>query len=224
MLKIKQTKRKFYNKWLYKITLKIPGIACLRNGTFVDIQAFLTTGQGQTVRISTPYLTNMRLYDVSILKLIGNLQLVDTSQYSKRIEGHNIDIYTNNSLLFDKLSIEFENETVHRFQPHHKLTELSDGSTVIVRQLPYNQYHYKVYLLPHIFKNDIEKKLQLLDYLEKQKNKILISNIVKDWVIRTNWNWDRRYIYVKDESTLLMLKLRDADVIGKVYKYILIDK
>ena len=224
MLKIKQTKRKFYNKWLYKITLKIPGIACLRNGTLVDIQEFLTKGQGQSLRISTLHLTNMRLYNASILKLIENLQLFDTLQYSKRIEEHNIDIYTNNSLLFDKLSIEFENETVHRFQPHHKLTETSDGSTVIVRQLPHNQYHYKVYLLPHIFKNDIEKKLQLLDYLERQKNKILISNIVKEWVIRTNWNWDRRYIYVKDESTLLMLKLRNADVIGKVYKYILIDK
>jgi hypothetical protein len=53
---------------------------------------------------------------------------------------------------------------------------------------------------------------------------VLISEVVKDWFIKTEWNWDRRYIFVEDAQTLLMLKLRNAEAIGRIYDYIIIDK
>jgi hypothetical protein len=53
---------------------------------------------------------------------------------------------------------------------------------------------------------------------------IKISDTVKTWFMVTNWNWDRRYIYVATEADLLMLKLRSSDVVGSVFKYEIVDK
>jgi hypothetical protein len=51
-----------------------------------------------------------------------------------------------------------------------------------------------------------------------------MSEAVKTWFIHTDWNWDRRYILVDEESTLLMLKLRNSDFMGKIYEYVIVDK
>jgi len=51
-----------------------------------------------------------------------------------------------------------------------------------------------------------------------------MSKAVKTWFIRTEWNWDRRYILVEDEQTLFMMKLRSAEVVGKTHEYQLVDK
>jgi type I restriction-modification system DNA methylase subunit len=72
-------------------------------------------------------------------------------------------------------------------------------------------------------KYDKEGKAEYLSWLDKQKN-VLISEAVKNWFMSTDWNWDRRYILVEDNKTLLFLHMRNADVLGKVYEYVLSDK
>jgi hypothetical protein len=47
---------------------------------------------------------------------------------------------------------------------------------------------------------------------------------VQKWFLKTDWNWDRRYVLVEDEGTLLMMKLRNSDVVGTVYNYVVTDK
>jgi hypothetical protein len=64
----------------------------------------------------------------------------------------------------------------------------------------------------------------LLDWVESQNGKITISPALKDWFISTNWNWDRRYVLVEDEKTLLMLKLKNSDAVGSIYDYVISDK
>ena len=57
-----------------------------------------------------------------------------------------------------------------------------------------------------------------------QNDKISLSESVKMWFITTDWNWDRRYVFVDNEQTLLLLKMRNCDAIGKVYEYKIGDK
>ena len=71
---------------------------------------------------------------------------------------------------------------------------------------------------------DIDGKELLLDWMKKQSPKITCSPSVQRWFLDTDWNWDRRYVLVEDESTLLMFKLRAADVIGRIYKFVVCDK
>jgi hypothetical protein len=71
---------------------------------------------------------------------------------------------------------------------------------------------------------DKEGKMQYVNWLKKQYPKVTCTEAVEKWFVTTDWNWDRRYILVKDESMLLMLKLRNPDVVGRIYNYQLCDK
>jgi hypothetical protein len=42
--------------------------------------------------------------------------------------------------------------------------------------------------------------------------------------MKTDWNWDRRYVLVEDEGTLLLMKLKNSEVVGTVYNYVIVDK
>ena len=57
-----------------------------------------------------------------------------------------------------------------------------------------------------------------------QGEKVRLSKIVKEWFIKTDWNWDRRYLLVEDTQTILMLQMRSGEAIGKVYEYVVVDK
>jgi len=69
-----------------------------------------------------------------------------------------------------------------------------------------------------------EDKVKFIEWVEKQKPRITCTNAVKEWFIKTDWNWDRRYVLVEDEQTLLMMKLRGPEVVGKIYNYVICDK
>jgi hypothetical protein len=73
-------------------------------------------------------------------------------------------------------------------------------------------------------KGDIDAKFKYMEWVAMQGDKIRLTPIVKDWFIKTEWNWDRRYLLVEDTATLLMLQLRSGEAIGKVYEYVVVDK
>jgi len=54
--------------------------------------------------------------------------------------------------------------------------------------------------------------------------RVTCTPAVEKWFLITDWNWDRRYILVEDDQTLLMMKLRNADVVGKIYNFVISDK
>lgn len=145
----------------------------------------------------------------------------DDSLYSKRIESTTIDIYTNEKAIFDIL-----------YDRCHSLVRLAyapddgsdmSGNTIIAKKLPHDRYRYKVFLQPHKVESK-EEKQQYLNWLDTQKPRINITDTVKTWFYNTNWNWDRRYMYVEDEQTLLILKLRNPNALGTVYSYTISDK
>lgn len=208
MLKSKITKRKFYNKWLYKVTLFIPGAGLLRMNydTAIGLLQFSSGDRSQ------------------LLKLLTYLNELDKDVWSKRIEHLSVDLYVNDQALYNDISTTFEECLVHRFEPGENLTLLDSSNRVAVNKLPHNRYRYKVFLLPHVLKRNLEKKQSLLSWIDTQGSKILISNVVKEWFIKNNFNWDRRYVYVEDEGTLLMLQLRANNVLGRVHEYIINDK
>lgn len=206
MLKSKTTKRKFYNKWLYKITIRIPQV----QKRVHDISGF---GYSHYVH------SQVMLQELTLF-----LDSHGKDSWAKRIESSNIDIYVNDKVVFDELAKQYEDKIVHKFEPDENLDMLLDGNYTVVKKLPHGRFRYKVFLLPHVLKRDSEQKHNVLNWIESQRPKINISDSVKEWFIRTNWNWDRRYIYVEDEGTLLMMRLRLGEAVGKVHEYRINDK
>lgn len=222
--KTKPTNRKFYGKWLYKVTLRLEGCFLFRNKSIAEIQNFCNEKDPKELRYSIwnkAYNNREQILDVCAL-----LETFDKTAYSTRIENNFIDFYSNNETLYNQLSIKFENILKHRFEPDKETVDmLSDSKHCIsVKKLPKGRYNYRVYLLPHKMSGDKEGKQKYISWLKSQNSKITCTEAVEKWFMHTDWNWDRRYVLVEDEQTLLMMKLRNSEVVGRIYNFIISDK
>lgn len=218
----KKTKKKFYNKYIYKVSLNFPGISGLR---YFDLSKFLeicqTTKTINSSDASWKDKTMNRMIEHKDIwvELIPFINSYEKNTYSKRLEGDNIDFYTNDKSFYDGLCDRFGEFVRLRFQPPKGLekTLLEEEKKIFVKQFPHGIYQYKAFLHPHKIPQD--DKRNLVEWLEKQTPNITFTPSIKRWVLNTTENWDRRYIYVKNEQTLLMIKLRTSSLLGQVFKY-----
>lgn len=222
--KTKITSRKFYNKWLYKVSLRQNGAAIFRYKGLDFVKEFCH----QTENTDRPYSVFYKAFQQkdSILELCEFLEQYDAKLWTKRIENNIIDFYTNDKNFYQQLSLKFAEILIHRFEPSEDSLKIldNDASKVAVKKLPHKRFQYRVYLLPHKMAGDKEGKQRYIDWLKTQMPRVTCTKAVEEWFIRTDWNWDRRYVLVEDESTLLMMKLRNSEVVGRVYNYVLSDK
>jgi hypothetical protein len=205
---------------MYKVTLYIPGVAIYRLHKLEDIPL---------VNFRTDYNVYSTFAKAAankheIITLSYFLCAWDQSLWAKRIESNSIDLYTNDKSMYDSLLSTFENLVRSCSEPDEaNKSILENTGSVVVKRLPHNKYQYKAFLLPHKVKNR-EEKQEFINWLDTQGERVLISKTVKDWFVKTDWNWDRRYILVEDERTLLMVKLRKPEALGRIYDYVVSDK
>lgn len=201
--KHKITRHKFYNKWDYKISLWGKGLSYLR---YLPVHNIPHNHHNKKI----------------VEDLSDFLTKLDPMVYFKRIETNILDIYVNDSGLYDQIRNQFSSHVRLTSAPAEGVT-LDSGNTVKVKKLPYDRYQYKVFLKPHKV-TSFEEKRRYLIWLETQIPRINITNNVKEWFYKTNWNWDRRYMYVQDDATLLILKMKNPEALGTVYSYEIVDK
>jgi len=222
--KIKTTNKRFYGKWLYKVSLRVNGAGMFRTGSLESVREFCINEEPPTGR-NFSYASRSYKHRDELLRIANFLIDHNTSVWAKRIEQSIIDLYTNEKDFYDSISKEFDDILIHQFEPSADSSDLLEkSSAIVVKNLPHNKYNYRVYLLPHKFKGDTEEKTKYIKWLKSQSPKITCTSAIESWILKTDWNWDRRYVLVEDESTLLMLKLRNAEVMGRVYNFVISDK
>ena len=222
--KIKCTNRKFYGKWLYKITLNLRGCTMLRLHTINAIKDFCNGPEPDVDRYRYK-LEHWRNRE-EILSLCEFLESYDKALYFTRVEHNSIDLYTNDLDFYNTAAIKFALQLKHCFEPSDESADLLNlnKNCITVKKLPKDRYNYRVYLLPHKMSNDRPAKKRYLDWLKTQVPRVTCTAAVEKWFLTTDWNWDRRYILVEDEQTLLMMKLRNAEVVGRIYNFAIADK
>lgn len=224
----KNTTKKFYNKWLYKVTLDIPGISAIRIFNKREIFQFLA-GPAPDYDSNPRWCFSRSKFSLwahrdTVLQLFAELNgYQEKLDYGKRVEGNWIDLYTNNQELYEQLSIKFSSYIVHRYEPDPSTINLLEDSVFVVDKLPKGKYEYRVYLTPHKIK-DTESRESFIEWMKGQRPRVTFTSAIEHWFRYTRTNWDRRYVLVEDEGTLLMMKLKSANAIGKVNKYVLTDK
>lgn len=218
------TKRKFYGKWLYKLSIDLAGVGIFRLKSLHDVLMFCTSeyddgGYGHSVK-------DKAYKNKKEISIVANFLLAwPEDVWTKRQEYNQLDIYTNDPALYKQGLAALGNIVTRCYEPTATSMDiLATASNVAVKKYPHNRFKHRVYLLPHKMPHDIEVRAEYLSWLESQSPRIMISAAVKKWFIDTRWNWDRRYIYVEDQQTLLLLKLRSPEVMGRVYDYVLTDK
>ena len=208
---------------MYKIGLKIEGCAILRGRSMHTVKSVF--GQDMDEKVFYPQWRNKSFVNRnSIIRFSEFMKTFPTDSYAVRVENDRLDVYTNDQDLYSTLSSTCEENIIQRFQPDIDNLHLLNRSqhTIIVNKLPKNRYNYRVYLLPHRMIR--EDKNNYLDWIKKQDPRITCTPALEKWFINTDWNWDRRYVLVEDEATVLMMKLRNAEVVGTVYKFVINDK
>lgn len=223
MFKQKTTNKKFYGKWLYKVTILIPGARVVSYKDYDDLKNFLL---GSTPNEYPHYSVMYKAWNnrFQLLNLLESINSVPADQYAKRIESNFLDLYTNDVTIFEHFKSRFSHNIRHIFIPSDRLLSNQCSDVVVANQLAHNRYRYKVYLKPHKLKGDREGKLSFLTWLDTQSDRVRISQSVRTWFLNTDWNWDRRYMFVEDEQTLMMLKLRSSEAVGKILEYVVDDK
>lgn len=222
MTKAKPTNRKFYGKWLYKVSLDLNGGAIFRD-TPVD-EVIMFCNDTKSVYTDYSYRRRASANREKIKEVAVFLKGFSSDLWSTRIESDQVDFYTNDKAFYTALSETFDSIVFHKFEPAEgTLEQLNDAHTIVVNKLPHNRFNYRVYLQPHKLAGRKEEKEQFVSWL-KNHPRVTCSAAIEEWFIKTEWNWDRRYILVEDEPTLLMLKLRSSESVGRIYKFVLGDK
>lgn len=220
----KYTTKKFYNKWIYKITVLIPGISYCRYH-LNDKKIYQFLDDILPTRYQNLSTSKVEKNKSLIKQFCQHLENYEKCQYSLRTERDRIDVYCNDKEIYDKLFNEFSDIVIHKFEPlgnPEKLLE-STNNKILASRYPHNKYHYKVFLQPHKMEFDPALRSKYINWLSANES-IRISDSVKAWFLVTNWNWDRRYMLIADSQTLLMVKLKNPDVIGRIYEYEIVDK
>jgi hypothetical protein len=225
-LALKETKKLFYGKWIYKISLKIPGCAVLRTKTGEDLEYYLSALPFEfpaNAHVQSLQAQAFRSKN-TLIKLNFLLNTYNKKDYSKRIESDIFDVYTNKKNLIDDLQREFESFIRLISKPKTKNIDrlLKNQRSIFVSSLPKDKYEYRVYLKPHNVKQD--KKPNFVTWVANQGDATTMSESLIEWFIKSTINWDRRYILVDNEKTLLMIKLHTPEAVGTVYKYEVVDK
>jgi len=223
---IKKTKQKFYNKFVYKISLSILGSDILRYYSADNIlnENILTTPvnntSNETWRYKDDILAQAHSNKKQLLDFIFLINSYDRKSYQIRLEGKNLDLYTNEDDLYHKLCNDYADAVTKRWAPEKgKKQEILDSNRkIFVTHLPHKKYNYKVFLHPHKITGD---RKSVVEWFAKQTERTSISPSLVEWMQKQTMNWDRRYILVQDEQTLLMLRLRCPEVIGPVHQYVL---
>jgi hypothetical protein len=223
MTKFKKTKRSFYGKWLYKISLAMEGCSVIRDRTPDQLKRYFSEYENRNLNtFSLPYkaLGNKE----EILSIAVFLNLLPKEMYAFRCERSILDIYINDANIFKEIIEKYKHILRFAFEPEaNNIEVLQNKKNIVVKKYPHERFKFKVFLLPHKVK-DLEQKHEFLNWCENQGDKITLSVAVKDWFIQTNWNWDRRYVLVEDEKTLLMMKLKNSEALGSIYDYVISDK
>lgn len=221
MISAKPVKRKFYNKWCFKLSLRCSGVGLFRYNNFDEIKEFLSNPFDKKSGFSTHAKAHDNNRDM--YTLTDFLSKWPKETYATRIERDTIDIYTNDRVFFEAASKECALFTWRRFAPSPATEHLlTNEKRVLCKHLPHKKYRFKVFLTPHKLAIDDTRRAEFVDFVNANAGSMLISSTVSDWFMTTRWNWDRRYLFVDNEKTLLMLKLKNSDAVGAIYEYVTI--
>src|SRR6056300_1129535 len=121
--KTKTTSRKFYNKWLYKVTLSLQGARIFNTYDLDKILKFCDGDVPSLHRSWENISTNQKVID-SILYLSNIFKQQDPKTYSKRIENNYIDVYTNDETFYRHFLDNLEPMIKHCYEPDDEAKEL----------------------------------------------------------------------------------------------------
>jgi hypothetical protein len=240
-VKIINTKKKFFNSYLYKIVIWCPGGRLILDRKSQDAALLLKNKISHLEKYHVTYnyggswfghmgsMARSKNAELKISASVNQLQhLIDikqtyNDQIKVRIEEPIVTIYCNDESLLYKLA----NNNTDRLREVHrpfddKAVEVLNRGEIITKTEPV--FSYKVQLKEFVF-SDPNLKHNILDYLY---NLVDDDNVclTKSLIRQLNENhpyFSGAYFYTKDEKTLTFINLICPGLISGIFKLTKID-
>jgi hypothetical protein len=221
MLELKDTRKLFYGKYIYRVEMYFPHCHYFRNKNFNYAREALDSMQKQyeeNGQITEPFVFRNYSKSVSIsnfhdLKRFYNVLKDTNAQYLMRIESPYVNVYSNDLELVNLLTSNFSKRTTSVHQPKnetHKQLLLKDKNIIFTKS-PSN-YEYKLDLRV----TDPEKFEHFISYCKDKDSCSTPSGVsINSW-----YRTSQRTLYLKNKKSLSFISLFDGFVIQKIYKLV----
>ena len=217
-MKTLTTTKKFYDKWLYKVTIDVSQYshALLNFNKFHNRMKEFCENGSYWWSFTKHQQNRLKLHKDAIIELVDFVDMYPKTDWSTRTE-YNMSIFTNDVNMYNAMCAKFT--VIERWEPDLTNATLDTPNVIAVKKLPYGKYRFKVFLKPHKILDPAEKQ-EYIKWMNTQVPRITFSEAIQDWIMYTRWSGDARYILVEDEQTLLMLRMRNQAIIGRIYEHV----
>ena len=219
------TTRLWYNKYLYKSTLIVPGIYCIRQHfTDNDIKGHIQNFKESSWR-ATLLKNVIDKYDENEKDILTIAKILEPYRYDKtvflRVAEPSVSIFTNNLDLHENIITKFKQFLHVDCRPEKDAIPflLNSKDTVIVKELPYSRYRYKVIMNNYTTTHEIPKSL--LNWGEAQGEAVRFSRKTRVYFNRPQLWLDQGFMYIEDDTTLMMSKMFLTRCPIRIIKYVL---
>ena len=222
-LKTNETKKLFYNKFVYKLNLELGGVAYLKRMSFEDIKKMQSFGSsfGRNLNVRDQAIRNKR----EIIELGFFLEACKTKYtFHSRAEGSTLSLYTNDEKFIDKVKKECKDYATELWTPSSPEAELflkSNTRKIICNELPKGKYRYKVHIAnAHI---PTTARVSFLNWAEKyDDSRLFLPYSTKKSLGESGPGYFYgQYFYTSDDKMLNMSLMFFSDYIQKTEHYVL---
>ena len=222
-LKINETKKLFYNKFVYKINLELGGVAYLKRMSFEDLKKMQSFGSSFGRHSTT---RDQAIKNKKEIIELGFFLEACKSKYTfhSRAEGSTLSLYSNDENFVNKIKKECKDYTTELWEPASVQAESflkSNTRKIICDALPKGKYRYKV----HIANASIptNSRVSFLNWANKYDD----SRIFLPCSTKRNLGEESagyfygQYFYTSDDKMLNMSLMFFSDYIQKTEHYVL---
>lgn len=215
-MKVYQTKKLYFNKWIYKIETSTPGASLIKRWGVTDSQDFCNNPKD--TRWRKHYTTADK---TQLLEYIAAVEPFLDKEMQMRAEWDTLNFYLNDYNLYKQLQTRLSDWVVSVTEPASigDVESLQEkGSLVLCDELPHKKYHYRLYLR---YQMPLHLRLSFLGWLDNYSETVKPSKGTIRWLSGRSHYLQDPFIYVSNQSQLLMVKLFLSDYARKTEEFIL---
>lgn len=231
-LKVIDTKKKFFNKYLYKIVFNIPAGRIIQSKSRnMTIEEELEVRRKRLEARTTGYSYNYDWWAQNKLRLLNGVN-VEHLKYIKgivnqykgqikyRVEEPTVTLYSEDESLLYTISLAIPEalSELHKPANEHAINTLNRGEIIIKKP---TEYTYKV-----IFReNNVvhETRDQIYNYLVSLGDTVKMTKSCRHNLTIRNFWFTQTYFYTKDESVIVFLNLIAPGTVAGIYKLVKLD-
>lgn len=217
---IEYTRKKYYNKFLYKLSYRVPGIRLISwNTRSPDIEQRIEAWNNRHDGINRPYsfLYGNDRANGSQIRSFYEVFQTKNENLKFRIEGNTFNLYSTDDDILYKIATntlkEWKKSLISvSVVESDSARELLEKGLTIVKTKP--DYAYRVKLREGFQK--LNEKVGLATYLRNLGKDVRLSELMFDRLQANTKYFSGGYVYLNDPRLIDMLKLVAPNIIGPV--------